>query len=137
MSPPQPHPWRHTLGGDSVRVWPPPPLLCWSTACTHACVAGVNTSGEPLVGTRNVAQLSLHQLIATFLYKIVILSGNYLLPLAVGSVIVWTYPLIRPPTSAAGNRRGGTNVSCQIKYWPHQMLCVPAGLHHLQVCKHT
>jgi hypothetical protein len=87
LSPPQPHAWRHTLGGNSVRDWPPPPFMCWSTACTHACVSGVNTSGEPLVGTRNVAQVSLHQLITTFLHKIVILSGNYLLPLAVGSLI--------------------------------------------------
>lgn len=54
-------------------------------------MSGVNTSGELLVGTRNVAQVSLHQLITTFLYKNVILSGNYLLPLAVGWLIVLTY----------------------------------------------
>jgi hypothetical protein len=64
----QRHPWRHILGGCSVRDWPPVPLTR-----TRMCVWSEHFCGTP-VETRNAVQFSVRQRITTFLYKSTIQS---------------------------------------------------------------
>lgn len=78
-------------------------------------MSGVNTSVEQLFDARNVAQFSLHHSITTLLYKIIVLSGNYL-PLAVGSITVLRYPTHPTADKQGGVQTGRDNISSQMQY---------------------